>query len=256
VTGRMGKASSAKKIKRVQQAGATRAPGQRRNLGYPLLIGGIVVVGLVLTFFAVGHRRHVEQVAPTVDDKWAMAYATNICGDIQEQFPTVVKNSPVDQHADGLIHVHPTNKSNAGANAQFGLFLKSANIQVADGSITLPNGKTFKDGDDCKGKPGRVALYVWPPQASDKTDPRIITKGIASTRFTDDGQAYVLAFVPRDANVKLPPMSKLDSPDNAEPKVAKSETATTVAGETTTTVAGETTTTVAPAQQPTTTTGG
>ena len=41
----MGKASSSKKIRRVQQAGVSRAPGQRRNLAYPALIVGIIVVG-------------------------------------------------------------------------------------------------------------------------------------------------------------------------------------------------------------------
>jgi len=48
----MGKASQAKKIKRVQQAGVSRAPGQRRQLAYPALIVGIVIVGLVLVYFA------------------------------------------------------------------------------------------------------------------------------------------------------------------------------------------------------------
>jgi hypothetical protein len=42
----MGKASSAKKIKRVQQAGVSRAPGQRRNMAYPALILAILVVGV------------------------------------------------------------------------------------------------------------------------------------------------------------------------------------------------------------------
>ena len=50
----MGKASSAKKIKRVQQAGVSRAPGQRRNMAYPALIISILVVGSVLVFFARG----------------------------------------------------------------------------------------------------------------------------------------------------------------------------------------------------------
>ncbi len=61
----MGKASSSKKIKRVQAAGATRSPGQRRQLGFPALIIGIIVVGLIGTFFAVAHRRDIEQVRPT-----------------------------------------------------------------------------------------------------------------------------------------------------------------------------------------------
>ena len=49
----MGKASSSKKIRRVQQAGVSRAPGQRRNLAYPALIVGIIVVGTLLVFLTV-----------------------------------------------------------------------------------------------------------------------------------------------------------------------------------------------------------
>lgn len=226
----MGKASSSKKIKRVQAAGATRSPGQRRQLGFPALIIGIIVVGLIGTFFAVAHRRDIEQVRPTVEDHWVAAYGTFICGEDFNlgNLDNVAEDAPVDLHADGLIHIHPTSEETSGDNAVFGLFLESVGITLGDGTMTLPDGRTFTDGDDCEGEEGRVALYQWPPQAGENTDPRIITSNIAATRFTEDGQSYVLAFAPRGAEVPLPPSNaNLDDPDFTEPEVSEGSTPTT-----------------------------
>lgn len=241
----MGKASSSKKIKRVQQAGASRTPGQRRQLGYPALIGAILVVGLVLTAFAVSHRRTVEQVSPAVGESWVAGYGTYICDGFVDNPETVEADAPADLHSDGLIHIHPTAEDNAGENAVFGLFTNAVGIQVGDGTLTLPDGTPYADGDDCNGEPGRVALYVWPPQAGENTDPRVITTGIPATRFTDDGQTFVLAFAPRGAEVPLPPSAdRIDDPDDTEPTVADAPATTTTvaAGDTSTTVAGGATT--------------
>lgn len=249
----MGKASSSKKIKRVQAAGATRSPGQRRELGFPAVIIGIIVVGLALTALAVMQRRDTEEVRPTVDDNWVAAYGTYICNEFIGNLPTVQEDAPVDLHADGLLHIHPTDETNAGENAVFGLYLTSSGMSIdPSGALTLPDGTTYADGDDCDGEPGRVALYQWPPQAGENTDPRIITNNIAGTRFTEDGQSYVLAFAPQGAEVALPPsVSNLDDPDFEEPEVVEpSDEATT------TTVAGEPSETTAPEAETTTTVEG
>lgn len=237
----MGKASSSKKIKRVQAAGATRSPGQRRQLGFPALIAGIILVGLVGTVLAVSHRRTNEEVRPVVGDNWVAAYGTYICGEAFNlgNLDNVVADAPVDLHEDGLIHIHPTEEENSGAGAVFGLFLESVGITVADGSITLPpsdtypEGRTFTDGEECPAEgggepePGRVALYQWPPQAGENTDPRIITSNIAGTRFTEDGQTYVLAFAPRGAEIGFPPShDRLDDPDDNEPPVSEAPSTT------------------------------
>ncbi|MFV0318202.1 MAG: hypothetical protein ACK5O2_14730, partial [Microthrixaceae bacterium] len=226
----MGKASSSKKIKRVQAAGASRSPGQRRQLGFPALIAAILIVGVAGTAFAVAHRRVNEEIRPTVEDNWVAAYGTYICGEDFNlgNLDTVQPDAPMDLHPDGLIHIHPTSEENSGDNAVFGLFLQSAGITLSDGTMTLPDGRTFTDGDDCQGEPGRVALYQWPPQAGENTDPRIITSNIAGTRIGEDGQSYVLAFAPRGAEVGLPPSNaRLDDPDDAEPKVSDAPTTTT-----------------------------
>lgn len=235
----MGKASSAKKIKRVQQAGVSRAPGQRRNLGYPALIIGIIVVGSVLVFFARDQRSAAADEAPVANqDHWHAAFAIDICGEIQ---PNPGDDGPdtkgIHTHQDGLIHIHPFVGAAAGENATFQVFADQTGIEVSDDSITLPDGTTYTNGDDCtdedgKKQEGRVAMYVWPPQATDATDPEIVTKDIAGVRFTQDGQTFVLAFVPKGADVPLPPsVEALANPSDLEstPEEGSTEFTTTTA---------------------------
>lgn len=205
----MGKASSSKKIRKVQQAGVSRAPGQRRNLGYPALVIGIILLGVALVYFAVDHRQASASEKPTPKDHWHEAFGINICGNFQDPLTDAGPDRlGIHTHGDGLIHVHPFGSGASGKNAQLQKFAAQTGLTVTDTSVTLPGGKTYKNGDKCDGKPGTLALYVWPPQANDGTKPKKITKNIATTRFVEDGGAYVLAFLPAGAKVKLPPSVK------------------------------------------------
>ncbi len=262
----MGKASSAKKIKRVQQAGVSRAPGQRRNLGYPALVGGIIIVGLVLVFFARGEREAQATEAPVANqDHWHAAFGIDICGQFQENpadFGPDAKG--IHTHQDGLIHVHPFVGAAAGDKATFQVFADQIGLELGDDSITLPDGTTYTNGDKCtdedgKETEGRVVLYVWPPQATDATEPKVITKDLGETRFAEDGQAFVLAFVPKDAEPKLPPsLPELQAPSDLQTPSQEGSTdfTTTVPGATETTVAGDdsTSTTIAEGAETETTT--
>ncbi|MFM7068806.1 MAG: hypothetical protein ACKOYM_05025, partial [Actinomycetes bacterium] len=191
----MGKASSSKKIRRVQQAGVSRAPGQRRNLGYPALIVGILILGLTAVFFARDHRQAAADVKPTPRDHWHEAFGIVVCGDFQAPLnDSGPDRKGIHTHGDGLIHVHPFGAGASGKNATLVRYAEQTGLVVTDTSFTIPGGKTFKNGDTCGKKTGTVALYVWPPQANDTTKPKKVTKGIANVRFAEDGGAYVLAF--------------------------------------------------------------
>ena len=237
----MGKASSSKKIKRVQQAGVSRAPGQRRNLGFPALVVGIIVVGLAMVFFA--RSQIVEKVgeAPAVDqDKWYSAYGLDICGVFQDNpVPIGPDETGITPTTDGLIQIAPFVESAAGENAQFGLFADQIGLKLSTGELTLADGTTYKNGDPCttedgKESEGEVVMYVWPPQATDATKPETVTTDLDSQRFTEDGQAFVVAFVPKGTEPKLPP--SLDSLQNSSHPPA-TPTAATPAEATTTTLA-------------------
>lgn len=250
----MGKASSSKKIRRVQQAGVSRAPGQRRNLAYPALIVAILVVGVLLVVLARDSRRTTASEAPTTRDHWHEAFAVNVCGEFLDP-PT--DDGPdrlgIHTHGDGLIHVHPYGAGATGDNATMGVFFKQIGTVVQDGTMTLKNGTTKKDGDKCDGKKGQVALFVWPPQASAKTEPKKLTgEDITNYRFAENGTASVLSFNPDGFTPPLPPsMSELANPSDVEPGQStdglNSATSTTVAGAVTTTTAAGSSTTAAPA---------
>lgn len=261
----MGKASSAKKIKKVQQAGVSRAPGQRRNMGYPALITGIVVVGLVLTFFAREQYAASASEAPVANrDHWHAAFGIDACGAWEEPLGDAGPDAQgIHTHADGLIHIHPFVGAAAGDGATFSVFAEQVGIELGDGEFTLPDGRRYANGDDCeveegKVEEGRVALYVWPPQATDATDPEIHTKDLGSVRFERDGQIFVLAFVPEDADVSLPPsVPELAAPSDLEAPSEQGSTEFTLppTGDAPTGDApaeGETTDTTAPADASTT----
>lgn len=230
----MGKASASKKIKRVQAAGVSRSPGQRRNLGFPVLVVVILLAGSVLTFFARDFRKGERADAPVANkDHWHAAFAVQICGIFEENEPAPDNADGIHIHTDKLIHIHPYVKDVAGKNATFGAFARNADIKLSDDSFTLPDGRKFTNGDPCtddKGKKtkGRVALYVWPPQATDKTKPEVVTTDLDKVRFDEEGMAFVLAFVPEGAKVKLPPTTNnLQNPIDSD-ESQSTDTTTTV----------------------------
>lgn len=244
----MGKASSAKKIKRVQQAGVSRAPGQRRQLAYPALIVGILVVGAVLVLFARSSRMTSNEQSPTVDDDWYSAFGVDVCGEFQGDLPQQGRTTKtgIGTNGNGLIHIQPKTEADSGKGAVFQKFAASVGITLGDGTFTLPDGTTHTDGEMCGEEEGRVALYVWPPQANNETTPRIVTSDLGAVPFTEDGQSFVLVFAPRGEDVKLPPsLDRLDDPTagGQDPVGATSSTTTTtVPGGASTTAPGGTTT--------------
>ena len=168
----MGKASSAKKIKKVQQAGVSRAPGQRRNLGYPALITGIIVVGLVLTFFARQERSAASSEAPVANrDHWHAAFGLNICGEWQDVLHDAGPDTMgIHTHADGLIHIHPFVGAASGDRAVFARFADQVALELGDGEITLPDGESRRDGDECRARTARGPPR-WAPRAPQATEP-------------------------------------------------------------------------------------
>lgn len=244
----MGKASSSKKIRRVQQAGVTRAPGQRRNLAYPALIIAIIVVGTVLVVLARDSRQATASDAPTTRDHWHEAFGINICGEfLGNQTDDGPDRLGIHTHADGLIHIHPFGAGGSGENATMGAFLDQLGIGVSDGTLTLNDGTAKGPDDECDGEEAEVALFVWPPQASDKTEPEKLTGSeITEARFTEDGGEYVLSFNPKDFTPPLPPSrSELANPSDVEPGQStdglNSATSTTVAEGGSSTVPADTT---------------
>jgi hypothetical protein len=226
----MGKASSAKKIQRVQRAGVSRSPGQRRALGFPALIIGILIVGTVLVAFARDNKANTEAEAPAANvDHWHTAFGVYDC---DHYLPNLKdpQNDPtgIHTHGDGLIHIHPFVAAAAGKNAVFGVFADTVGMTIEGDKVTLPiqdGGQELATGATCKGEDGKeqkatLQMLVWPPQATDDTDPKVVKGDFADIRFTEDGEIFALALLPEGTSpndVPLPPsVEQLKDPLAAE----------------------------------------
>lgn len=232
----MAKADSSKKIARVQRAGVSKHPGQRRALAFPLAIGAIIVFGSLLVFLARDARVNFTGAQPRTGgvDAWTSAFNIYDCDSYTNPKWSDASDSKdlgIGTRADGLIHISPTSEEAAGDKARFGLWADRVGLKVTSNSFTTPDKVTRKNGDDCKvkgkSKKGEVKLFVWPPQANKNVDPDVLTgSDITDRRFTGSGEIFVLAFVQQGTD-------EIPFPDSAvaalKDTFAGSNTATTVA---------------------------
>jgi hypothetical protein len=273
----MGKASSTKKIQRVQRAGTRKVAGQRRPLGFPLACLAIMVVGSVGVWLARDAKQNVAFAAPVLNqDHWHYAFGFYQCDQYPDglQKPTDATSDVlgIHSHGDGLIHIHPFSTSTAGKRATLGKFLEQEGITMTADELTFPasmGGATFKNGDTCtidgKKQKAELKVFVWPPQASAKVKPDVFTDDFDNIRFTQDQGILSLAFVPESVKkIPLPPsIEALKDPLAAEqgtpqPDVGSTTVlpvpSTTVPAASASTTAAPSVTTTAPAAP--TTTGG
>lgn len=244
--------SSSKKIQRVQRAGVSRVAGQRRPVGFPAAVIGIIVVGCILVWFARDARINVDGDRPRVGiDTWYQAYGTYQCDEYLENLPRPAKAADIESLGNGVILVGPNSEETSGSNAVFSHFFAAQGMEVTDDSVTFADGTVLKAGDTCgEGDDATddtvIKMFVWPPQASDKTEPTVIDSGFGDVRFEQSGAAFALALVPADTDqIDLPgAVDRLSAPDQGLPPrpSADGETTTTVAEDGATTTDAPTTT--------------
>ncbi|MGH9246394.1 MAG: hypothetical protein ACRD29_19185 [Acidimicrobiales bacterium] len=257
----MGKASSAKKVARAARAAGGKRRGQRRNLGFPMVIALIVVAGISLIVWA--RLQRTATAHPLTTEHWHAAYNFNICGTVQPpdvDLETGLAHN-IHTHNDKVVHIHPQARSFAGQNADLGVFFDTIGLVMEDDSITLPDGTTFEEGtDDCDGEAARLVVARWnsAEEAESGEEPsQIFTDNFRNIRFRNDREAYTIAFLPEDQAIPAPDsMATLDQLSDviqAPTTTAPGETVPTVPGETTvpavpgeTTVPGTDTSTSAP----------
>src|SRR3954471_20783280 len=127
----MGKASSSKKVARAAKAAGR--PGTGRSYGWPLLIGSVVIVGLLLIYFSRGQTE--ESIAPKLGDHWHAAYGIYDCGTFLPALTDQVQDKTgLHTHRDGLMHMHPFGTSYTGKNANIGNWGITTGLDVTDDS--------------------------------------------------------------------------------------------------------------------------
>ena len=284
----MGKASSAKKVARAARAGGSRRPGQRRALGFPIIIASVIVLGCVLVVFARSSRdanAEPRSQADGVDAQhWHAAYGLSFCGEFERTSAAGTALTDVGEdtlgihtHGDSIIHIHPFIDSAGGRNARMQIFFDQVGLEVNDSSITFPDGEAWTEGEDTctvdgEEVPGQLVVARWQDaqDAADGEKPtEVITDDFGSVRFRNDREYYTIAFVPEGELEDIPvrpdvladlgnlsdvgPQEDLEAPvDSTTSTTAEGQTTDTSTGSTDTTVAGETTTVPAPTDSSTT----
>jgi len=196
----MGKASSSKKVARAARAAGK--PGSGRNLGWPMAIGAIVVVGILIIIMSRGKTGDV--VPPAIGDHWHAAYGIYDCGTFLPNLTDqVADETGLHTHADGLMHMHPFGTRYTGEGANIENFGLTVGLEVTDTSYKAGTVER-ENGDSCGEELGEsvVQLKVWDSPSDEEG--RLIESDFGDYA-PQEFSMWVLAFVPEGTEIPKPP---------------------------------------------------
>lgn len=257
----MGKASSAKKLARAARAGSAAKGRDRREMGFPLVIVLVILLGTSLVIYARSTRS--DALSPKLNvgtagtgDHWHAALGIYNCDHFEVSPITRGDDWPdpsgIHSHNDDVIHIHPFVSSATGSRARMKVYFETMGLKFTDDELELTNGTTLRSDTDCNGK--NATLRIARFDVDNPDDPiEIITSDLGDVRFVADREAFTIALVPDDTDIPVPPtaanLDALAAVDSGQE--GPGVTTTTIPGDSTTTIPGDSTTTMAP----TTTTG-
>ena len=267
-------ASSTKKAARLAQRGKGKKVRFQGGTLFPLIVAIVVVLGVGTIVYARQSIPDADSSPPTVNDHWHHAYGFYLCGQwyrLQGNAESTqsYQNTGVHSHDDGVIHWHPFTSKATGKRAQLGVFLDVYGVEVSEDEIKFPDGqpvaedgtpleqREWKAGEtQCDGKDAEPSIVVWNSYQDTGNGNRYITS-FDDIRIANDGMVFSIAFMPRDAEIPMPPWAP-DLPQLGTIDSDVSATTTTLPGGSTvpgaTTVPGASTVaTTAPAGTATTT---
>lgn len=146
----------------------------------------------------------LAEIGPTPSSHWHAAYVVRICDDVLAPFDDLNESLGIHTHGDGLIHIHPFGPDAAYERATLGAFGDVVGLGFGEGSLSLPSGGTWRNGDLCDGVPGELTVTRWQrPDAPEPVETR--TSGLADLRFLGDGEMFSINFAPPDTPPTVPP---------------------------------------------------
>ncbi len=204
----MGKASSAKKVARAARAGnSTSNTKERRELGFPLTIAAVLLIGIAGIVLA-RNARDVSNTEPTLRDHWHSAYAVWDCTDEQFLPPFQSSFDPrgIHSHQDGLIHIHPFSSAVTGDGATLEVFLDAMLVRLTDDEFELENGETLsEDGATCNGEPAVLQVVRWNGADVASGPTEVVLEDLDQVSFDADLEAFTIALAPEGAEIPAPP---------------------------------------------------
>lgn len=241
----MGKASSTKKVARVAKVGGKSAK-QRRNLGFPVLIVGLLLAGGLAVFAARHNINANANLFPSylAHDHIHEAYAIYDCDHFLPPIPTFESSFGIHTHGDGVLHIHPYLASASGKNATLSVFDDGGGISMSSKGVRYTGVNVH---GSCKGKPATLRIAEWTKVVDSHDKPlklgkpdKIYTKDFGKVRLDHNGGALTVFWGPADATI--PPPNSIAGLVSALGGNEGGATPTTSAGSATTTAGAATTT--------------
>jgi hypothetical protein len=192
----MGKASSSKKVQRAARAAGR--PGAGRQWGWPLAIGGLVVLGILLIVVSRGFNEDADP--PIIGDHWHTAYGIYNCDAfIPPLSDEIADASGLHTHDDSLMHIHPFSTAYTGERATINAWGETTGLELTNESIDAP-GIHVENGDDCPDGPATVQVMKW-DSIADEAGELLEDPGDYALQ---DGEIITIAFVTEGTEIPKP----------------------------------------------------
>jgi len=157
--------SSTRRAARLAQKGKGKRVRFQGGTLFPMIVAGVLIVGLALIVYARTSRPAADASAPRIytgetGDHWHGAYGFQLCGDtpnIQlagdleardsagQVVSQAMRTTGIHSHDDGVIHWHAWTTRSSGSRARFGIFLDNYEVELSNDKLELPSGG---DGDE------------------------------------------------------------------------------------------------------------
>jgi hypothetical protein len=249
--------SSAKKVARLASRGKGKKVRVQGCSIFPIAVVLVVVLGLLLIVYGRQSRPTNGSGVPRVNDgtnidaHWHAAFGIYTCDTFQPKITGTLEETGIDSagnqvflndkfrilgihsHGDGIIHYHPASTKSSGNRAKLGVFLDSYDIKLSDTELVMPatqgglkwSTKDFK----CDGKDTQLTVRVW-DHFNDTGVFHDVVTDFNNIRLTNDGMVFVIAFVPKNADIPQPDWaSQLPTLGAADGGAVIASTTTTIA---------------------------
>jgi len=222
--------------RKVAKAAATAGQRDRSfasRLGFPVLVGAICIVGLLVVGFARSQREALARPVENLDHWHAVygVYSCNAPGEGDQKylpaFQSTQSDTGIHSHGDGLMHIHPFVSAASGDSAQLRHWITEMNIEITPERILVNNIYDPREeliaGEECADGTGtaEIKLLHWDfdfqAQADDRPDPEVITEDFGLVNFEHDREVYVFAYVSEDtdlADIPIPSAERFNTLNN------------------------------------------
>ena len=265
----MAPSSSAKKVARLASRGKGKKVRFQGGSIFPIAVALVVILGLLLIVYGRQSRPSNGSGVPRVNDgtnidaHWHAAFGIYICDTFQPKITGTLEETGIDStgsqvflnekfkilgihsHGDGIIHYHPASTKSSGNRAKLGVFLDSYNLKLTDTELIMPadqGGTKWSTKDTkCDSKAAQLTVRVW-DHFNKPTEFHDVVTDFNNIRITNDGMVFVVAFVPKGADIPQPDWaSQLPTLGAADGGAVIATTTTIVGGAAPSTSTGDTT---------------